>query len=211
MADEEPELGLRERKKRATRAALSRAAIRLAIERGWSAVTVEEIAAAAGVSERTFRNYFASKAAAVTALHLDRMVEIADALRVRPVDESLWGAVTEVVVAHFAPSAVEGAHPAAGGQGITGLRLLLDEPALHGELAKANAAAQAVLAEAIAQRTAGDVGRDLYPQLAAAAIGAATATAVEHALRADPPVSLDRVLRDALGQLSAGLPVPGAA
>jgi AcrR family transcriptional regulator len=207
VVDGEVEIGLRERKKRATRAALSRAAIRLAIERGWSAVTVEEIAAAAGVSERTFRNYFAGKAAAVTALHLDRMAEIADALRARPTDEPLWDAVTEVVVAHFVPPAVEGAHPAAGGQGITGLRLLLDEPALHGELAKASAAAQAVLADAIAQRTDGDARRDLYPNLAAAAIGAAIATAVEHALRTDPPVPLGRVLRDALGQLSAGLPV----
>lgn len=207
MADGEVEIGLRERKKRATRAALSRAAIRLAIERGWSAVTVEEIAAAAGVSERTFRNYFAGKAAAVTALHLDRMVEIADALRARSTDEPLWDAVTEVVVAHFAPPAVEGAHPAAGGQSITGLRLLLDEPALHGELAKASAAAQAVLADAIAQRTDGDARRDLYPNLTAAAIGAAIATAVEHALRTDPPVPLGRVLCDALGQLSAGLPV----
>lgn len=207
--DETAELRLRERKKRATRTALSHAAIRLAIERGWSNVTVEDIAAAAGVSERTFRNYFAGKAAAITALHLDRMVRIADDLRARPADEPFWEAVTEVVVEHFTPPSAAADHPARSPGGVAGMRLLLDEPALRGELAKANASAQAALADAIAQRTGTDAGRDLYPNATAAVIGAATATAVEHALRSDPPTPLEPTLRDVLAQIAGGLPAPG--
>ncbi|WP_255546174.1 TetR/AcrR family transcriptional regulator [Glaciihabitans sp. dw_435] len=60
-----PALGLRERKRIATRRAIQRAVLRLASERGLEQLTIEDISREADVSPRTFFNYFGSKDAAV--------------------------------------------------------------------------------------------------------------------------------------------------
>jgi AcrR family transcriptional regulator len=59
------ELGLRERKRRATRRAIQLAVIDLVAERGLEGTTVDEISRRADISPRTFFNYFASKEEAV--------------------------------------------------------------------------------------------------------------------------------------------------
>src|SRR5689334_3737040 len=97
------QLGLRERKKRQTRVALSQAAIRLCVLNGWADVTIEQIAAEANVSVRTFRNYFVGKAEAIAASHLERMLRIADDLLARPVGEPLWDSLLQAVLGQFVP------------------------------------------------------------------------------------------------------------
>jgi AcrR family transcriptional regulator len=61
----DPELGLRERKRLATRRAIQIAALTLTGERGFDGVTIDEISHAANVSPRTFFNYFPSKESAI--------------------------------------------------------------------------------------------------------------------------------------------------
>jgi AcrR family transcriptional regulator len=58
---------LRERKKQATREAIQAAALRLALRKGPDNVRVDEIAEAAGVSPRTYNNYFPSRDHAIVA------------------------------------------------------------------------------------------------------------------------------------------------
>lgn len=80
--------GLRDRKKRETRQRLSDVATALFYARGFDAVTVEEIAAAANVSKVTVFNYFSRK----EDLHFDRQDEVqhllCDALMQRPKGQS---------------------------------------------------------------------------------------------------------------------------
>jgi AcrR family transcriptional regulator len=58
-------MGLRERRHRQTSADIRNAAVRLARERGFDKVTVEEICSQAGISARTFFNYFPNKESAI--------------------------------------------------------------------------------------------------------------------------------------------------
>src|ERR1700753_4187054 len=72
-----PGEGLRERKKRLTRKLLSDTATRMFIDRGFDEVTIADIAAACGVSEKTVWNYFPAK----ETLLLDVEDVTVDALR----------------------------------------------------------------------------------------------------------------------------------
>lgn len=72
----EPGLGLRERKKQRTRATLIDAAVELCDRQGFERTTVDQIAAIADVSPRTFSRYFATKDAIALAL-IDDAIELA--------------------------------------------------------------------------------------------------------------------------------------
>ncbi|MEU6265233.1 TetR family transcriptional regulator [Saccharopolyspora shandongensis] len=206
-AEDRERSGLRERKKQETRLALSWAAIRLAVERGFDNVRVEDIAAEVGVSPRTFNNYFAGKGEAIAARHLERARQISVELRARPESEPLWEAITNAAMARFALGQGTG-EDQPDRQWVDGVRLMVSEPALQGEFVRANATAEAELATAIAERTGTDPARDLYPRLVAGAVGVAIAASIEHWLNAEEPTPMAPVLRDAFQQFANGLPVP---
>jgi AcrR family transcriptional regulator len=197
--------GLRERKKLATRRALGIAAMRLAVERGLENVLVEDIAARAGVSTRTFNNYFASKYEAICALAMDRGRLIGATLRDRPADEPLWAAITHAVLEQHSP-----ADQAPDKGWTTGVRAVIRSPALQGEFLKSQYVMQHVLAGAIAERTGTDASTDMFPRVIAGAVTAATQVAMERWLFADPPVPLAPLIRLALRALSDGLPAATA-
>lgn len=198
--------GLRERKRRETRAALSLAALRLCVQRGWDEVTVDDIVAAANVSPRTFRNYFSNKAEAVAAGHLERMLRIVDDLRARPAGEPLWTAIANSAAAQFEPPAHKSQAVQDPARWLERIRFVLTEPAIHGEVLKASAAAQVELAAAIAERAGARSANHLYPQVAAAVVTAVVGTVMDRWLREGPSGPMVPLLRKAFELVAAGFP-----
>jgi AcrR family transcriptional regulator len=80
--------GLRERKKRQTRAAIAAAAMALFRERGFDAVTIADVARAADVSQKTIFNYFPAKEDLVFDAGSERRAAVIEAIRGRAPDES---------------------------------------------------------------------------------------------------------------------------
>ncbi|GIE76568.1 hypothetical protein Aph02nite_25180 [Actinoplanes philippinensis] len=188
--------GLRERKKQATKEALRQAALRLATTREWDQVRVEDIAAEAGVSTRTFNNYFATKEEVFLASAEERAMQTVAALDARPASEPLWTAVITAVVDTFAgrPS-----------PDVAAAREMVAPRALFGEQLKAFAVVERALGEAVGLR----IGRqDIYPRLVAAAAVGTVRVAFTHWLRSGAREAFPAVLRDALEQVAAGLPEP---
>lgn len=91
--------GLRERKKLETRLALARSALRLFEERGYAETTVEDIAAAANVSRRTFFRYFAGKDEVIIVDPEGKMRALHVALADGPPDEPTIAALRRGILA----------------------------------------------------------------------------------------------------------------
>src|SRR4051794_5123264 len=92
---------LRTRKKAATRQSLHEAATRLAVAHGLDGVTVEDIADEAGVSRRTFSNYFANKEDAILHADRERTRLLMSLVMERPAAESPWQALRSAAAGLF--------------------------------------------------------------------------------------------------------------
>lgn len=199
-------MGLRERKKLDTRRALSDAALHLMFEReGLENVTREDIAAMAGVSVRTFNNYFTGKYEALAYRQTERMRRSIERLGERPAEEPLWTAITEAVIAPLEEDlddvyGPENALPTH--QQLAQVRKVLMIPEIR------DATFRGLFDEwvaAIAARTGTDP-RDRYPRLVAAVVRAVGDVAMDEYANADPPVPLSSLLREGFAAVAAGLP-----
>lgn len=88
---------LRERKKFATRASLADAAFEIVRDLGPEHLTAEAVAERAGVSRRTFFNYFPSIDAAVAHSVETLLTDLTEALEKRPADESVWDTIPVIL------------------------------------------------------------------------------------------------------------------
>jgi AcrR family transcriptional regulator len=160
--------GLRERKKAETRDALASAALRLADELGPDRVTIDDIASAAGVSARTFFNYFASKEDAIVGTTEASNARIVYELAGRPAYESPIDALRAAV--HASADYLE-AEP---DDWLIRHRLVGRHPALGARYAARLATVERELVVEIARRTKLDPDVDTYP---AGVVSAALAVA----------------------------------
>jgi AcrR family transcriptional regulator len=96
----------RELNKAATRQAITDAALELLRSKGPGNFTVEDIADAAGISRRTFFNYFSSTDAALASIVHGFLDNAIKQLRLRPVDEPMLESAQAALVALADPKAV---------------------------------------------------------------------------------------------------------
>lgn len=196
--------GLRDRKKRHTRAALARAAVELIAERGLDHVTVDDISAAAGVSPRTFFNYFAGKEEAVVGPDPDAGPRIAARITAQPASCSAAAAVREALLAEVADEL-------AYDQELCLLRINVvhQHPTLLARVFAAGAETERHMVAAVAARC-GLSPDDTYPQLLVAVAGAAFRVALTRwtAPAGGDPAQLADLVTEVVDLVAAGLADP---
>ncbi|WIX83771.1 TetR family transcriptional regulator [Amycolatopsis carbonis] len=162
--------GLRERKKLETHRTLSTAAVRLVGERGLDHVTVEDIAAEAGVSARTFFNYFASKEDAVVIAHADHRERSLRLIERLAAAEPALGTL-EAMVASMREDLAE--IDENRDEWLTRIRIIKENPGLTLRAMSLNSDVVEPAVAAIAKRSGTDPATDLYPSLLLSAFGSA--------------------------------------
>jgi AcrR family transcriptional regulator len=181
---------LRDRKKAATRQSLHEAALRLAMANGLDGVTVEDIADEAGVSRRTFSNYFANKEDAILHADRERTGRLLSLLAARPGEEPAWVALRRAVADLFH------GRPEPELAWVEQLRLLRRHPTLLARQATDQIALERELAGVLVERWPG-TGEELARLMAATSMAAfrtAGALWLERSGEEPLPVLVDRLL-----------------
>ncbi|MFB8090244.1 TetR family transcriptional regulator [Streptomyces sp. NPDC055992] len=198
MSDDPP-LGLRERKKRATRDALAGAALRMAADRGFEHVTVEAVTAAVGVSVRTFFNYFPCLEDAITRPAQENAERTRRAVLNAPEHLTALEALSEAIAQELA--SIEEDHERWELQ----LAVLKKSPALLPNFLAARGADETAMVAVVAERLGRDPESDLYPRLLAHVAVAAVRAAVEVWVATGRTRTFQSLYREAFASLAAGL------
>lgn len=156
-----PDVTMAQRKRQLVSDELSEAALQLLALKGFDAVTIDEIAATAGVSKRTFFRYFASKEDVVVQFLADMGTGMRVALASRPIEEQPSVALRHTVWVSMAACADH------SDRALRVVQLILRTPALRARFLERQDQWRDDLAAELAQRLGLDPDTELYPQLAA--------------------------------------------
>ncbi|MFF7276301.1 TetR family transcriptional regulator [Streptomyces griseorubiginosus] len=162
---------LRERKKQRTREALLRVAIELFTTRGYEGTTVDDIADAVGVSQRTFFRYFAGKEDAALALDEMTVARFVEAVRARPAHETPLEALRQAVLEGWDTlhEVVDSVVPVE--RFLALYRVIESTPVLLAAHLRRSVEVEDVLARVLADREGLDADTDPRPRLMVAAFG----------------------------------------
>lgn len=189
---------LGERRRRLLRDEIGRVAIGLFAERGFDAVTVDDIAAEAGTSQRTFFRYFATKDEVVLDYERRLVARLVAALAARPPDE---GGVTALREAFCETSHVE---PIDRPRVVQLGRILDATPALLGRAQGVRVADNDLLVAQVAGRMGANPS-DFRPRAVVAAMSAVAATEFRAWATGGGEDDPAARIRAALGLVEAGL------
>lgn len=196
-------VGLRDRKKAATRSALSEAAMKLTRTHGLESVTAEAIASEAGVSTRTFHNYFNSKEDAVLYQMEEQARAWVELLKTRPADEPIWDSLQQLAISVVSDTTTDLDEMCAIAE------VVEQSPALTAKKLQLHSSISRIFGEALAERTGTDVDSDLYPNLLQIAVGGAVKTAIELSISGNAAGRTpEQLVAEAFDQLRRGLPDP---
>jgi len=199
MSDPRP-IPMRERTRRLAQTELTAVAQDLFLEHGYEQTTVDQIAAAAGMSKRTFFRYFPSKDDLVIGkydLFGDRM---ADALDARPDDEPVWESLRRVF--DIALDYVQDDHQRARNDAMEAI--VRSTPQLYAGYLEKLQRVQQLLIGRVAARIGSGEAADGDPR-AAAIVGAAFAcmqAARASWFASDQSGTFDQMLDNAMGALA---------
>ena len=184
-------VSLRDRQRAQIRADIRRAAFRLFVERGYDAVTTEEIATAAGVSARTFFRHVPAKEELLLAPVRYGGAAIVNLLEGRPAGESPDVALTNAIITRT--RSFEQADTEEWREALLVVPDLLDKVTVHRPADKERAT------KLIADRMGVDPDADLRPGLLVQLAFAAADFAFQQWVRqSGKPQPLDRYVADAL-------------
>jgi AcrR family transcriptional regulator len=190
--------GLRERKKARTREAIIDAALGLFARKGFEATTVEDIAAAADVSPRTFFRYFESKVDLVMARNEAHGDKLGPLIEARPADEGPLEAFRQVLRSELSERLAD---PAAARE----FRVMCTTPTLRNLAREHFHQEEAALARAFATRL-GVADDDLTAHVLAATATSAAWTVVDRWIAEKAPVErLLPMIDEAFALLEQGL------
>jgi len=196
--------GLRERHRKRTAADLEEAALVLFCEKGFDAVTIDDIAAAADVSRRTFFRYFASKEDVILSDHPKRLDELAAALDRRPADESPLAALRHAIIS------LAGSYEEQRDHMLRRFRLMTTTPALEARSLCLQRNWETAVTGMLAARMGVDPAEDLRPGVVAATTMAAMRIATANWLALGGQGDLPKIVADALDLLDGGLQAAAA-